>query len=126
MLATWRVHPQQATTATESSVARRQMLAMSLAAFEKAQKTAGNKLAPWPMNRLLQFYREQIVLFGLKEYTSRPRRIAFLAREIARGNASALKYVFSRERKNQFSERTQFDTLRALCKELNVPAPVFP
>ena len=123
-LATWRIHPQQATGKTESSAARREMLAMVRAAFERAQQVPGNKIAQLPLNRLLRFYREQIVSFGLCEAGNRRQYISFLAAEIFRGNMSALEYVFKRIRKKKFDEPTQFDQLRALLAQIPIPTPL--
>ena len=124
-LATWRVHDQQATTTTESIATRRKLQDMARVAFERAQRVPGNKLAGLPANRLFQFYREQIVLFGLREAANRPRQLAFLLGEMLRGNSGALEYLFSRRRAQLFQEPAQFDALNALLKEHNIPAPLF-
>jgi hypothetical protein len=124
-LASWRVHPQQATSNTESSATRRQMVAMARVAFGRARQHAGAQLGHWPINRLLRFYREQIIFFGLLEAGSRRRRAVFLVREILRGNTRAWGYVFDRRRKHRFQEPAQFTALRELREQLNVPAPQF-
>jgi glycosyltransferase involved in cell wall biosynthesis len=125
LLATWRVHPQQATGNTESSAVRGQMLDMARAAFKRAQKVPGNKLAPLSLDRLLQFDRDQVFQFGLQEAGSRSRRLAFLMRETLHGNINALKYIFSPQRNNRFWEAEQFARLHGLFEELNVSVPIF-
>lgn len=123
ILATWRVHPQQATGNTESSSVRRDMLDMARAAFQRARQVPGNRLAGLPEERLFQFYLQQVLQFGLKEAGSRRRRLAFLVGEIFRGNRGAWEYLFDRRRLEQFQEPAQFDALNALLKQFDIPLP---
>ncbi len=124
-LATWRVHSQQASHATDIAAIRRQMLAMVRVAHARTCALAEHQFGRRVLSRLSEFYRQQVVVFGIGRAETRFRRIAFLAREILRGNVEALRYGVVRDSRDRFYETAQFNALRELLKQLNVPEPQF-
>jgi glycosyltransferase involved in cell wall biosynthesis len=113
-LATWRVHPDQATGTTESECNRRSLHAMAESAYREAlalDPTLAERLAP--LGDTLLFYKEQVVHFGLKERATTWSRAVFLLLELLRGNPFA-KQNFCRWMRSPFSEKAQFRKLRVL------------
>lgn len=123
-LAAWRIHPQQVSNGANIITVRRKMLAMTKVAFQRAQEKSVIDLKRWPLEEMLRFYRQQLIVLGFKRVSSRRRGIAFLAAEILRGNIEALKYVFSRRQRHLFEETAQFDALRSILKRMDVAAPL--
>jgi glycosyltransferase involved in cell wall biosynthesis len=125
ILATWRAHFQQATGATESVASRRGMLAMSKVAFARARQVSAQALSHLNEKSFLQFYKQQIVNFGLRESRSRRSKIQFLAGETCHGNLSALTHIWNRFCGRSFEESAQFRALRLLLNRHGVAPPIF-
>ncbi|MFN9369974.1 MAG: glycosyltransferase [Planctomycetia bacterium] len=126
VLASWRVHPSQATGQTESSSARRRLLDMATSAYGKAigfQPAMAGRLPS--LDTLSEFYEEQIASFAMNENRSGIRRSLFLLRETLSGSRAALRCLCSRHIPDSFREESQFRRLRALLDAANVPAPCF-
>ena len=124
-LATWRVHPQQASGATESSETRRKMLAMSKVAFVRARGISGQSLTRLEIRLFEQFYQQQIVDFGLRHAQTRKAKLKFLLRESVQGNVSAFKHLWNRFLGRSCEEPAQFRALQRLLDRYKVPSPIF-
>ncbi|MGN6553047.1 MAG: glycosyltransferase family 2 protein [Verrucomicrobiota bacterium] len=124
VLATWRVHPQQATGDTESASTRQRLHEMCEAALVRARNVEPS-LEKLNAEQLLRFYNEQIIQFQLRDIPDARRRMQWLINEAMRGNIHALRRVWNRLCGERFGEPYQFQNLHSLLKELDVPAPVF-
>lgn len=122
-LATWRKHSEQATSDSETAVARRKMLAMARSAYGKALRhdsSLAERLPP--LTQLMEFYEEQIFLLELREYKTRWGRIQFLIRSVLAGNQMALRYL-KPPRSSSLSVDSQARRLRSQILDLGVNVP---
>ena len=123
-LATWRKHPEQATGQSESASARRKMISMSRVAYQKAIKYKPEIVHQIPsLEKLLEFYEEQVVSFGLKESRNVWLKFKFLFTELLAGNRAACSYLTGKMTLNQISENNQFNKLKSMLAEMNVSFP---
>lgn len=123
-LATWRVHPRQATGDTESAAGRQKLRAMSKIAFERAQRIAAGSLAGLQYERLVRFYDDQILDFQLRECGDWKRRFLRLVAVAARGNPHARRRLWLRLCGRRFGQASQFGELRTVLKTCQIPSPV--
>ena len=125
-LAAWRIHPQQISTGADAAAVRQKMISMISTAFRRTREKSKIDFDHWPVETLLNFYREQFVALGVRRTKYPPLgAIAFLLKEIVCGNRQALMYGLSRKRRYSFQEARQFAALWALFSQLDIPAPEF-
>ena len=77
-LATWRLHPNQATQEVHTPVARLKMIEMLLTAFKRARVCEGNKVAGINMRDATYFLHRDIVYLGWQACKNRWEIIRFL------------------------------------------------
>ena len=115
VLATWRVHPEQATGNTATALSRMQILQMARFALTKACQYNPSLVENIPPTRtLLEFYEEQIVSLGINECLGRLAKLKFLLSQIIQGNQSALSLLLQERTLTSFSEASQFQRLKSL------------
>jgi hypothetical protein len=96
------------------------MIGMSQVAYKKAIKHKPELLHQIPsIEKLLEFYKEQVVSFGLKESRNRHQKFKFLFTELLAGNRAACGYLTGRRTLNQISENNQFNKLKSMLAEMN-------
>ena len=124
-LATWRLHEQQISGGNEALAARGKLLKMSEVAFGRAREKSASRLDHWPLGQLLRFYHRQILMLQLAKLGTRWHRVAFLVREMTRGNLEAARYCLNKKERPFFHQGQQFEALREMLSKLGVAAPVF-
>jgi hypothetical protein len=115
VLATWRVHPEQATGNTNTAHVRIQMLQMTRHALAKAFQYNSRLIESIPPTRtLLEYYEQQIISLGINECLGKRAKLKLLLSHMIQGNQSALLFLIRRGSQSSFSEASQFQRLRSL------------
>jgi glycosyltransferase involved in cell wall biosynthesis len=118
-LATWRVHPSQATGFTETAAMRRKMSAMADSAYQKVLKIKPDLRGRLPaLHELRAFYDAQILDFIHRECQGRRSWFTGLLREAIRGNRTAWRCLISPKRTFYDNENEQFSRLSACLEKV--------
>jgi glycosyltransferase involved in cell wall biosynthesis len=120
VLATWRIHPEQATGNTATVHVRMQILHMARVALTKACQFNPEliKLLPRP-HKLFAFYEEQVIELGLKATHGRRAKIRFMLGQIIQGNRSAFLYLLRLKNKYSIGLYSQYHRLRSLIADFD-------
>jgi len=118
-LATWRVHPQQATGKTETPELRKLMLEMCHSSINKS-RDMGLALPNLPFPELFDLYPRQSLELAVRGTRGIQWMSAILCQLIG-GNSKALGCMLSATNRNKCCEASQFAVLRAILKKQVIP-----
>jgi glycosyltransferase involved in cell wall biosynthesis len=128
ILATWRIHANQATQNVHTSKVRLQMVEMSRAAFAKAKACTGNKLEGINVDDFVYFLERDFVELGCNEAEGRGPKARFLLAQLMHRPRQVIDCVAARFRGRQWGQShnpERYERLKQVLKRYNVPKPVF-
>jgi glycosyltransferase involved in cell wall biosynthesis len=127
-LATWRLHPNQATQDVHSPKARLKMIEMGRAAFAKARACKGSHLDGIDVGDALYFLERDIVQMGFQAAKGKAQKARYLLGQLAHRPRPAIDCVLAHFQKKEwgnFHNAERYDRLKRLLLKYNVPEPVF-
>ncbi len=124
-LASWRLHPAQATDTTENSHNRRQLKQMVVDVLRTTNTLAKIKMSNSAIRQFGQFYEEQEFLFLKRESGAIQNKIYFLLRELLYGKKEAWYWIIFCLPRFCKPEAIQFHRLRKLIDQTGIPWPEF-
>lgn len=124
-LASWRLHPAQATDTTESSHNRRQLKQLVVDVLRGTNTLMKIYLSDSVMRQLVQFYEEQEFLFLKRESGAIQKKILFILRTLLQADREAWRWVVFCLPRLCKPEELQFHRLRMLIDQAGIPWPEF-
>lgn len=120
-LATWRIHPAQATGEWDCSLARQRIVRMARVAWSRARRLGAALPGRWTLERLLRPWKRDVIWWGMREHTSVMGRLAFLANALAVSPAEVARYVTSRLTRQPYELIDQASWVKPVLLKLGVP-----
>jgi hypothetical protein len=127
-LATWRLHPSQATQAVHTPKVRLKMIEMARTAFDRAQSCAGHRLQNIQLADFLYFLERDIVELENNAAQGGRRKLAFLVRQLAQRPRLVFDLIWERRQKlrwNFWRSVVRHERLKCALRKNQVPPPVF-
>ena len=126
-LATWRIHPKQATGDVHTVQNRMKMIEMSRRAFSRAAACSGTALDNINVERLVYFLERDIIKLGL-QHAPRWKKLNFLLGQLLKHPRAVLDTVkdwLLRRHWGLWHCANRYGRLKRLLRKCSVPAPVF-
>jgi len=127
-LATWRLHPNQATHGVHTPQSRLKMIEMTRSAFARAKACEEARLDNIDVDDFTYFLERDIVALGWEAAGGFMQKTGFLAGQLVQRPRHAVDHIADRIHKkswNQFNSAARHDRLKRLLKKYDVPSPVF-
>lgn len=127
-LASWRIHPQQATGTLPRLEVCRRMLEMAKVAFTKAQRVAPDKLDDIDLNAFLKFLELDLLEYEYRNRRSVSKKLLFLPTYFFQSPSLLLDWLQMKMRRMPWNlwacpERTR--RIESLLSKWDIPRPVF-
>jgi glycosyltransferase involved in cell wall biosynthesis len=126
-LATWRLHPDQATQDVHTTQARLKMIEMARASFARI-KARGHSLDRIDIDDIIYFLERDIVEIGWKAAGSKEARLRFLLGQFGQRPRPVVDHVFDYLRKKKWgfwNSTNRYERLRSVLDKYGVLSPVF-
>jgi glycosyltransferase involved in cell wall biosynthesis len=127
-LATWRIHPSQATQDVHTIEARQKMIDMVRSAFSKAQACSGKSLSHIKIEDLIYFLERDIFEMNYQSQPGAVGKLGYLAGRLLQQPRMALDATRDRLAHNYWGpwyNTNRYDLLKSVLRKYRVPAPVF-
>lgn len=127
-LATWRLHPNQATQEVHTPKARLKMIEMSRSAFVRAQACDGTPVGNIDIEDVTYFLERDIVELGCQTAKNRGAKIRFLLEQLVQRPRPVIDYFVARCRGTNWKQSNcaeRYGRLRRLLQKYRVPSPIF-
>lgn len=127
-LATWRVHPAQATGDVHTPGARLKMIDMVRAAFDRARLCEPNRLKNIDIDDLIYFLERDLVELGYQVSKGYKEKLYFLLKQSMRYPLPTLNHILERLQKKTWKPwncRSRYERLDRLLQKYHVPSPCF-
>jgi hypothetical protein len=127
-LATWRLHPSQATHGVHTPQNRLKMIEMTRSAFARAQACEGARLKNVDVDDFTYFLERDIVALGWEAAGNLGQKLLSLSGQLARRPRHLAGHILDRiqgKQWKQFDSALRHDRLKRLLQKYGVPAPVF-
>jgi len=127
-LATWRLHPNQATQEVHTPRVRLKMIEMARTAIDRAMRCEGHQLQHIDLNAFLYFLERDIVDLGCDLAKGYGHKLNFLLGQATKHPSIVVNNISERFQKNRwglFHNTIRHNRLRRELKKYNVPQPIF-
>jgi len=127
-LATWRLHPNQATQEVHTPKAKEKMIEMARTAFDRAQSCKGHRLQNINLDDFLYFLERDILEFEYDQAQGYAQKLRCLFGQLGRHPREVIDHVLERFQKKQwglFRNAVRHDRLKQTLEKCQVPLPIF-
>ncbi len=126
-LATWRVHPGQATQNVHTSAVRLKMIEMARAAFARARNCPANRLQNIEIEDFLYFLERDVVALGYNSAEGYAQKLKFLAGQLFQRPGRVWDHITDRFQTSRWGigqSPLRQDRLRRMLEKHHVPPPI--
>jgi glycosyltransferase involved in cell wall biosynthesis len=127
-LATWRLHPNQATHDVHTPEVRLQMIEMAHAAFANAKACQGADLSHIDIDKLTYFLQRDFVEMNCKIKNGKGQRLLFLLRQFFQRPGPVIDHIRAGFRKEKWAAwkcPARYNRLKRLLGKYRIPDPIF-
>jgi hypothetical protein len=127
-LATWRLHPGQATQDVHTLQNRLKMIDMARAAFARARACEGSRLREMDINDLVYFLERDVVEFGYKATKGRTSKLCFLAKQLLQYPGPVVDHIVDFLHNNKwdsFNCANRYGRLKYVLEKYHITSPHF-